>query len=594
MTEVITVHLGEPGPKGSKGDKGDKGDPGPNTVPTNEAIAAAVTVAGPTNDALEANYVGYGKPVPNALTGWFHADGYGVDLTGATNSTATFQAILNAASEMWASTGRQQTVYWRGIVKLSSKLVARDGVHMRGHTRTEAKIIAPISEAAIFYEGWYDEPLTDASFTDFEIDGSLQTGSYNVARKGIYTTFHENVRFENLYIHDTQATGLGVDHFHGNCIVRDNIIENCGSGNDGFQPGGNGIGLGIGAWPDGIDSVIVEGNYVSGTGRFGIMVEQQDQSEAGRGVRIIGNYCTDNQHGIVDCGATGAVIMGNQCIGNTGSGIQLNSGTYDHGSGPHPGNRGIIANNICSQNGSHGISGDFTDYMPENAGYIIHDNVCDANLGAGIRFALANTDIRGLMVHHNMLTNNGIGASSDSSKAGLSLGAPAGTGKFVDCTFSDNTLNGNGGWGAYVSAGLTDCDIERNITMDTQGVATQTIGIEFTNSATLTGVRVFGNNVDDSTTPMVINSGTITACEFERNKGYNPSGPITISVGASPFTYTNGAHRGVVYVKDGTVSLITKGGLTVAAASNREISIAPNQSIIVTYSVAPIMILDRL
>jgi hypothetical protein len=57
MTKILLGNL--KGPKGDKGDKGDsvKGDPGPagpNTVPTNEAIAAAVAAEGPARAALDA------------------------------------------------------------------------------------------------------------------------------------------------------------------------------------------------------------------------------------------------------------------------------------------------------------------------------------------------------------------------------------------------------------------------------------------------------------------------------------------------------------------------------------------------------------
>lgn len=59
MTKILLGNL--KGPKGDKGDKGDsvKGDPGPagpNTVPTNEAIAAAVAAEGPARTALNAAF----------------------------------------------------------------------------------------------------------------------------------------------------------------------------------------------------------------------------------------------------------------------------------------------------------------------------------------------------------------------------------------------------------------------------------------------------------------------------------------------------------------------------------------------------------
>ncbi|MDQ1206222.1 hypothetical protein [Microbacterium sp. SORGH_AS_0862] len=45
-------------PKGDKGDPGEPGPPGPNTVPTNDAIAAAVTTPGPAKTALDSAIAG--------------------------------------------------------------------------------------------------------------------------------------------------------------------------------------------------------------------------------------------------------------------------------------------------------------------------------------------------------------------------------------------------------------------------------------------------------------------------------------------------------------------------------------------------------
>jgi hypothetical protein len=68
----------------------------------------------------------------------------------------------------------------------------------------------------------------------------------------------------------------------------------------------------------------------------------------------------------------------------------------------------------------------------------------------------------------------------------------------------------------------------------------------------------------------------------------------TISVTASPFTYTAGKSPEAIYISGGTVSSITKSGTTLFTQSNVTVDMAPGQQIIVTYSVAPTMIKDSL
>lgn len=78
------------------------------------------------------------------------------------------------------------------------------------------------------------------------------------------------------------------------------------------------------------------------------------------------------------------------------------------------------------------------------------------------------------------------------------------------------------------------------------------------------------------------------------NFGYNPVGQTTISVGSSPFTYTNGPSPSVVYIHGGTVSSIVIGSSTLAVASPAQVTLAPGEAVVVTYSVLPTMIADVL
>jgi len=77
---------------------------------------------------------------------------------------------------------------------------------------------------------------------------------------------------------------------------------------------------------------------------------------------------------------------------------------------------------------------------------------------------------------------------------------------------------------------------------------------------------------------------------IEQHIGYNPVGISTITVTASPFTYTAGLTHETVYIYDGTVSNITVGGTSTAVASPSQVQLPPGIAVVVTYTVAPTMV----
>jgi hypothetical protein len=80
---------------------------------------------------------------------------------------------------------------------------------------------------------------------------------------------------------------------------------------------------------------------------------------------------------------------------------------------------------------------------------------------------------------------------------------------------------------------------------------------------------------------------------FIRNTGYNPQGVASITVTASPFTYTAGATPETVYISGGTVSVVAKNSITLFTATNCNVNLEPGEAVTVTYSAAPTMNKDR-
>ena len=79
-----------------------------------------------------------------------------------------------------------------------------------------------------------------------------------------------------------------------------------------------------------------------------------------------------------------------------------------------------------------------------------------------------------------------------------------------------------------------------------------------------------------------------------RNIGFNPQGVASITVGASPFTYTNAdSVPEMVYIQGGTVSAVAKDSVTIFATTNVSVWLEPGEAVTVTYSAAPTMKKDR-
>jgi hypothetical protein len=148
-----------------------------------------------------------------------------------------------------------------------------------------------------------------------------------------------------------------------------------------------------------------------------------------------------------------------------------------------------------------------------------------------------------------------------------------------------NNFNGSGGTGMTgLIVGSSNGD----------GVV---VGNTFFNMATginlqagSTAVNIHGNTFNTVTTPLT-NSSSATTNRVESNKGWNPRGGSTPSAGASPYAYTAGPSPETLYIIGGTVSNIATFGVTIATATSATlpvtIQLGPNETVTVTYTVAP-------
>lgn len=168
-------------------------------------------------------------------------------------------------------------------------------------------------------------------------------------------------------------------------------------------------------------------------------------------------------------------------------------------------------------------------------------------------------------------TANGIllsGGSDIRFLGGASCGSSAGSGATIAANVSSFSFIGmrlgngygkpaNAGNGIYIAAGtsgnfsIIGCDLTGNT------------GSALTDNGTGANKNIYGNT------------------------GIDPGATSTISVTASPFTYTAGDRPETIYINGGTVSLVNVDGLNVFQSSNVTIRLGSGKSVVVTYTGLP-------
>jgi parallel beta-helix repeat protein len=156
------------------------------------------------------------------------------------------------------------------------------------------------------------------------------------------------------------------------------------------------------------------------------------------------------------------------------------------------------------------------------------------------------------------------------------------------CVISGNTCSSNTSHGILLTGNVTNNRVAQNIcksnTSNGIRLSSQTVNIPDSNV-------IEGNTVASNGTQIGESGDTNTI--LRNNKGFNPQGMASISVGASPYTYTAGFTREIIYISGGTVSAITKSSTTLFTQSNVSVILEPSEAVTVTYSVTPTMNKDR-
>lgn len=304
-------------------------------------------------------------------------------------------------------------------------IVFREGAHLiSSPIRPESKVVfkfmkgarlVPIGTSAGFTRapsappsnGSIEKYLKNSAFIDVEVDGSEQSAiEYASSIKGFYIGGFSDCLWLRNRVHDTGATGIGVDFAHKSFIL-DSVTENCGRLAVVGNPGASGIGIGTGIMQD--ESLIISRNICRNNKNFGIFAEWQRLQyvlEHSRNMIVTDNICTGNYHGFGDCGLDGLIAIGNQLNDNISDGMILDTGTLPVSANrPQAGSGGLVAHNQILRNGGNGIFYDSRKVQVDGMYSWIGNNIKN-NGRAGVRIEAGNKTLTDMSIAGGAIHDN--------------------------------------------------------------------------------------------------------------------------------------------------------------------------------------------
>jgi Right handed beta helix region/Pectate lyase superfamily protein len=295
----------------------------------------------------------------------YDAREHGLTGDGTTNDQPAFAALVDRLGTAYAKDGRPRVIYAPpgDYLMRDAASVWRSGVSLigAGMALTRFRLENPGARGTPTPLAWFttaqhgagrDNFLADCTFASFEVDGSgMELYEYDPLAKGLGLQYVLCGRFRDLYVHDTPATGFGCD-FLQDTVVDAVMTERCGRLDTGEEPGGAGIGIGIGGWGT-TERLTVTSCTARGNGTNGIFLElQKEYWPPTRGIRITACHVEDNRFGISDWGADGLVVTGCTMIGNHEAGFDISA----QGTSAVAGRGGMVVNCVIDANLRDGVA----------------------------------------------------------------------------------------------------------------------------------------------------------------------------------------------------------------------------------------------
>ncbi|HYZ27894.1 MAG TPA: right-handed parallel beta-helix repeat-containing protein [Thermoleophilaceae bacterium] len=401
------------------------------------------------------------------MPGVYDAREHGLTGDGATNDQPALAALVDRLGEAYRRDGRPRVIYVPPgeYCMRDAATVWRSGVSLvgAGMHATRFLLSNPGAHGSPTPLMWFtaaqhgagpDNHVADCTFASFEVDGSgMELDEYDPLAKGLGLQYVLRGRFRDIWVHDTPATGLGCD-FLQDTVVDGVLTERCGRLDTGEEPGGAGIGIGIGGW-GATERLTITACTARGNGTNGIFVELQKADwPPPRGIRITACHAEDNRFGISDWGADGLVVTGCTMIGNQQAGFDISA----QGTTSIAGRGGMVVNCVIDGNLRDGIA------IGNTPGpYTIRGSRISANgrygywqhhLGDGYSGAAVDLVLEGNSIHDNGLDGIRVGAALDHSGVTRNRirnngrrAAPAAAGSGATVSYGDLTVTDTGaGW----------------------------------------------------------------------------------------------------------------------------------------------------
>src|SRR3954463_5916323 len=246
----------------------------------------------------------------------YDATEYGLTGDGVTNDQPALAALVDRLGDAGADDGRSRVISVPpgDYCIRDAATVWRSGVSLVGAGMAATRFLlanpgAPGTPTPLM---WFtaaqhgagpDNHLADCTFAGFQVDGSgMHLDEYDPLAKGLGLQYVLRGRFRDIWVHDTPATGFGCD-FLQDTVVDAVLAERCGRLDNGEQPGGAGIGIGIGGWGT-TERLTVTACTARGNSTNGIFIELQQQMwPPPRGIPITPPPLEGNRVGISHPGA---------------------------------------------------------------------------------------------------------------------------------------------------------------------------------------------------------------------------------------------------------------------------------------------------
>jgi hypothetical protein len=377
-----------------------------------------------------------------------HGDpGYVTD--GVDDQVQFNQAYTDLASGGY--TGPKRIIAPDQTYNITDSINVENGIWLQGSGTGPTTFAASGSFPGVFtYGGSSGSPLTDAGFSDFKIDGTnMDRITYDTSHKGFYFTYTLRLKFQNIYVYNTPATGFGND-FNVDCQFDNCIAEECGANGFPGDPGYNGFGFGTGGYTE--ESIQLTNCFAINCGNNGFLFERQFDvsfSDDPRSYQLTNCYAIGCKRGFMLTGTSGTSMVGCKAINSVSHGFFAN--TLTSASPPLDlqladcearGNGGVgfylgddqrfarIMLNNCHSTGNTGgdgfrVAGDHLkitnceSWLNRDAGFDIHPQGLNNSNSLTVKFA----PIQAVILRGNTAWDNGQSNSNGTTEGFLLSGA---------------------------------------------------------------------------------------------------------------------------------------------------------------------------